>query len=98
MLHEDCYNYFVTFNEGKGIRLICPMCRAPVDKSKTVKKILHMEATTAGPDDPFYMEGKPGDKQVIDNVSEMPPVATGPAQPIGVSINNTNINDNSNVP
>ena len=41
---------------------------------------------------------KPGDKQIVDDVAVMPPVATGPAQSLEPSINATNDNQNMVLP
>ena len=54
MMHEDCYDYFIKFNEEKNNRLLCPMCRAPVQKEKTTKKLL--QAKTTPEDDPFDLD------------------------------------------
>ena len=54
MFHEECYNYFVSEEEKKGNRLVCPLCRQPVDKTKTKKTVL---ASKAGEiEDPFALE------------------------------------------
>ena len=47
---------FVKHNEEKGARLLCPMCRTPIDKAKVVKKVL--EAKVEPMDDPFAMGDK----------------------------------------
>lgn len=57
---------FVKHNEEKGARLLCPMCRTPIDKAKVVKKVL--EAKVEPMDDPFAMNDK-----VQDDVVVMPP-------------------------
>ena len=56
MLHEDCYNVFVASNEAKGNRLVCPMCRKPVDKQATRKKVLQVDAKEDA--DPFQLDEK----------------------------------------
>ena len=44
MLHEKCYDMFIMTNTKNGVESVCPMCRAPIDKSAATKKILEKKA------------------------------------------------------
>lgn len=78
MLHELCYQNFVKHNEEKGSRLLCPMCRTPIDKEKVVKKVLEAKPDIGGHEDPFALGG--GDK-VHDDVVVSAPVGSAPIDP-----------------
>ena len=55
MLHEACYRMFIETNEKNGVNSFCPMCRAPVDKTKTTRKLLN-QAPEEKQEDPFYRD------------------------------------------
>jgi len=73
MLHEGCYRMFIETNEKNGVNSYCPMCRAPVDKSKTTRKLLN-KAEEKEPEDPFYRNQDvvvgPPQGVPVQNVSE----------------------------
>ena len=43
LFHQECYIKFVKSWEAKGWKLLCPICRTPIDKSKVVKKQLQIK-------------------------------------------------------
>ena len=54
----------------------CPMCRRPIDKDKTTKKVLEQRAPDQ-PDDPWGLGGGKGDNDVV----------VGPALAVQPSLN-----------
>ena len=55
--HEQCYNNFVEYFEKSQSALLCPLCRAPVDKSQVVKKVLEIaEPSTMKVQDAFALQ------------------------------------------
>ena len=38
--HEACYDSFSTHFEANGYPFLCPLCRAPVDKSKVTRHVM----------------------------------------------------------
>ena len=53
MLHDECYNDYITFMESKNQRTVCPLCRKDIDKN-AVKKI--QVEDTAHNENPFAMD------------------------------------------
>ena len=56
--HEKCFNNFLDHYKNQPELLLCPICRAPIEQDKLIKKIL-----TKAADDPvedlFNLESKP---------------------------------------
>ena len=61
MFHEACYMIFITTNEKNGTVSICPLCRKPIDKTSTTKKVLEKKD-----DDPFEMKNN-AEEQISDS-------------------------------
>ena len=41
--HKSCYDEFVEYFEKQGTPLLCPLCRAEVDKDKVVEKKIEQQ-------------------------------------------------------
>ena len=71
--HEECYNNFVEHFEKNGQRLLCPLCRAPVDKNAVIKKVIQIDDDPAGNtlkiEDAFGIKPNVAGNKVVDDVS-----------------------------
>ena len=67
MMHEECYEQFKKAFANQ--RMLCPLCRKPIDESKMQKKKLIVEQDPAKPDvDEFGNETTKKDAPTIPEV------------------------------
>ena len=46
MFHESCYRTFKAHFEQRNAAKMCPLCRAPIDETTNVTKILQKASNT----------------------------------------------------
>ena len=50
ILHEKCYADFVQSWNEKGWRLICPICRTPIQRLQVVKRLIVLDGSDQVPE------------------------------------------------